>query len=117
MKKAIIFFSILMLILPIAYSETQIFSGSVITGHDKVIDGNNFKFTYDEASNQTFVQTPTQNLIVKNKQCNSNGVFKVCVHSADYYDRNITTYETYYQLSVTISKLTSSLTSVSTSTN
>ena len=106
-----------LVILPIAYAETQIFSGTVITNQDKVIDGSTFKFTYDDSSNKTFVQTPTQNLIVKNRDCSSNGAFKICINSADYYDRNITTYETYYKLGVTISKLTGSLTAVSTSTS
>jgi len=117
MKKIIILLLILAFIAPMAYAETQIFSGTVITNQDKVIDGNLFRFAYDDASNKTFVQTPAQNLIVKNNECNSNGAFRVCINSADYYDRNITTYETYYQLGVTISKLTGSLTTASASTN
>jgi len=117
MKKLMVFFSILTFILPMTSAETQIFSGTIITGQNKVIDGNTFKFNYDEASNKTFVQTPAQSLIVKNGECNSNGIFKVCVSSASYYDRNITTYETYYQISTTISKLTGSLSAATTSTN
>ncbi len=117
MKKLMISLSILAFILPMAFAETQIFSGAVITGHDNVIDGSTFRFNYDEASNKTFVQTPAQSMIVKNGECNSNGVFKVCVSSASYYDRNITTYETYYQLTATISKLTGSVSAATASTN
>ena len=112
--KLILYFFLFLFLLPLTFAETPIFSGKVITGQEKVIDGNIFKFTYDEASNKTFVQTPTQSMIVENGKCKSNGVFRVCVNSADYYDRNITTYVTYYQVDAAIYKLTGSLSAVST---
>ena len=117
MKKSIILLLALMLILPVAHAETPIFSGTVITDQNKVVEGNTFKFIYDENSNKTFVQTPTQNMIIENGKCNSNSVFKVCVNSASYYDRNITSYVTYYQFDVAIYKLTGSLSASVASTN
>lgn len=109
MHKRLIYLFILMLLLPISIAETQIFSGKVITDTDKVIDGNTFRFTYEETSNKVFVQTPTQNLIVENGKCKSNDVFKVCINSANFSYKNITTYVYYYEISTTIYKLTGSL--------
>ena len=43
------------LTLQVAYAETKIFSGKVITDTDKVIDGSTFRFTYDENSKKAFV--------------------------------------------------------------
>lgn len=98
-----------MLFLPISIAETQIFSDKVITGSDKSIGGFFFRFIYDDSSNKTFVQTPSQNLIVEKGKCGSNNLFRVCINSADYYDKNVTTYVYYYQLDVTVYKLTGSL--------
>ena len=116
MKSLLIFFSVLTLLLPIAAAETQIFSDKVITDQDKLIDGNIFRFTYDEASNRIFAQTPTQSLIIENGKCNSNKAYKVCISGAAYFDRNITTYLTYYKLDATVYKLSGSLSTVSTAT-
>ena len=117
MKKIITFFSVLILLLPIAIAETQIFSGKVITDQEKVIDGNIFKFTYDESSNKLFVQNPSQSLIIENGKCKSNNVFRICINSANFSDRNITTYVTYYEIDTTIYKITGSLSAVSTATS
>ena len=117
MKKIITFFSVLILLLPIAIAETQIFSGKVITDQEKVIDGNIFKFTYDESSNKLFVQNPSQSLIIENGKCKSNNVFRICINSANFSDRNITTYVTYYEIDTIIYKITGSLSAVSTATS
>ncbi|MBS3159015.1 hypothetical protein J4206_07040 [Candidatus Woesearchaeota archaeon] len=109
MKNLIIFFSLLMLLLPLAAAETKIFSGKVVTDTDKVIDGSTFKFTYDENSKKAFVQTPAGGLIVENGACKPNNVFRVCLNSANFSHKNITTYVYYYEVDVTIYKLTGSL--------
>jgi len=110
MKKLIAHFLILMCLLPISIAEIQIFSGQVITDKNVVIDGKIFKFIYDDVGNQVFVQTPAQNLIVKNGECGFNTLFKVCINRANYSDRNVTSYVTYYQIDTTIYKLAGSLT-------
>lgn len=106
---------ILMLFLsfPFAYAETKIFSGKIITGEDKVIDGGTFKFTYDENSKKAFVQTPAGGLIVDNGACKPNNVFRVCINSANFSYKNITTYVYYYEIDTTIYKLTGSLSTTS----
>ena len=96
MKNLIIFFSLLMLLLPLAAAETKIFSGKVVTDTDKVIDGSTFKFTYDENSKKAFVQTPAGGLIVENGACKPNNIFRVCMNSANFSHKNITTYIYYY---------------------
>lgn len=103
----------LFLAIPLIYAETQIFSGKVITGTDKAIDGNIFRFTYDENSKKAFVQTPAGGLIVDNGACKPNNVFRVCINSANFSHKNITTYVYYYEVDTTIYKLTGSLSSVS----
>ncbi len=113
-KKLIII--IFILFLPSVFAETKIYSGNVITDTDKVIEGGIFRFRYDEYSKKVFVQTPTTNLIVDNGACKSNAVFKVCINRANFSYRNITTYQSYYEVNVDIYKLTGSLTSVSKST-
>ncbi len=105
-----IIFVIFILSLPIVFAETKIFSGSVITDTDKVIDDGIFRFRYDETANKVFAQTPTTNLIVDNGACKSNVVFKVCINRANFSYRNITTYQSYYEVNVDIYKLTGSLT-------
>src|SRR3989338_1109389 len=99
----------LFLAIPLIYAETQIFSGKVITGTDKAIDGNVFRFTYDENSKKAFVQTPAGGLIVDNGACKPNNVFRVCINSANFSHKNITTYVYYYEIDATIYKLTGSL--------
>jgi hypothetical protein len=94
---------------PFAYAETQIFSGKAITGTDKTIDGNVFRFTYDEYSRKAFVDTPAGSLIVENGACKPNNVFRVCINSANFSHKNITTYVYYYEIDATIHKLTGSL--------
>ena len=109
MKNLIILVLMPLLILQIAYAETKIFSGKVVTGIDKVIDGSAFRFTYDENSKKAFVQTPAGGLIVDNGACKPNNIFRVCINSANFSHKNITTYEYYYEVDTTIYKLTGSL--------
>src|SRR3989344_4064289 len=107
--KLMIFLSALILFLPLTFAETKIFSGNVVTDTDKVIDGGTFRFTYDERSNKVFVQTPAGGLIVDNGACKPNDVFRVCINSANFSYKNITTYVYYYEVDTTIYKLTGSL--------
>lgn len=107
---------ILFLIAQSAYAETKIFSGKVVTDTDKVIDGNAFRFTYDENSKKAFVQTPAGGLIVENGACKPNNVFKVCINRANFSHKNITTYVYYYEIDTTIYKLTGSLSTSSKAT-
>lgn len=113
MKKITVFFFILCLMLQIAYAETEMFSGTLITDTDKVIDGATFIFKYDENSQKAFVQTPATALIVDNGACKSNNVFRVCINRANFSYKNVTTYVNYYEVDATIYKLTGSLTSTS----
>ena len=113
MKKLIIFFSILILLLPIATAETLIFSGKVITDTDKIINNGIFRFTYDDKNNKVFAQTPAGNLIVENGFCRLNSLFKVCINRANFSYKNITTYVYYYELDLNVYKLTGSLSAAS----
>ena len=115
MKRFAIIFTIL-LIMPIAFAETKIYSDNVVTDTDKSIEGSIFRFGYDEHSNKVFAQTPTTNLIVDNGACKSNEVFKVCINKANFSYKNVTTYQRYYELNVDIYKLTGSLTAAAKST-
>lgn len=112
MKKPFLYFLLLALLLKTAIAETAIFSGKAITDTDKVIEGGIFKFKYDETSDKVFVQTPTTSLIVDNGACKSNDVFRVCINSANFSHKNITTYVHYYEVDATIYKLTGSLSTV-----
>ena len=114
--KLLLFLLILILFLPIAFAETKIFSGNVITDTDKVIDNGIFRFTYDENSKKAFVQTPATGLIVDNGACKSNAIFRVCINRANFSHKNITTYVFYYELNVDIYKLTGSLSAITKST-
>ena len=105
---------IVFIIIPVAFAETSIFSDNVITDSYLNLAEGTFRFTYDAEGNQTFVMTPTINMIIQNGECKSNGVFKVCINSADYYDRNITTYINYYTINADIYKETGSLSAAST---
>lgn len=111
MRKLILYFLLSALILPIAFAETKIFSGKAITDTDKSIEGGIFRFKYDEASNKVFAQTPTTNMIIDNGACKSNEVFRVCINSANFSYKNITSYIYYYEVDVAIYKLTGSLSS------
>lgn len=113
MKNLAIFFSLFVLLLPLSAAETKIFSGKIITGTDKVIDGGTFRFTYDENSRKALVQTPAGGLIVENGACKPNNVFRVCLNSANFSYKNITTYVYYYEVDATIYKLTGSLSTIS----
>ncbi len=110
MKRVILFFFVLTVFSPLVLAETEIFKGKVITDTDKVIDDNIFRFRYDENSNKVFVQTPATSLIVDNGACKSGNVFRVCINSANFSYKNITTYQYYYELDVVVYKLTGSLT-------
>lgn len=110
MKKAILFFFVLAVFSPLAFAETEIFKGKVITDTNKAIDGNIFRFRYDENSNKVFVQAPATSLIVDNGACKSGNVFRVCINSANFSYKNITTYQYYYELDAAVYKLTGSLT-------
>ena len=112
MKQLIVSLFLIILFSPISLAETKIFSGKVITDYEKVIDGKIFKFKYDENSNKVFADTPTTSLIVDNGACKSNNVFRVCINSANFSHKNITTYVYYYEIDTTIYKLTGSLTTV-----
>src|SRR3989344_1456292 len=114
MKKSLMLLLIVFIIIPVAFAETSIFSDNVITDSYLNLAEGTFRFTYDAEGNQTFVVTPTINMIIQNGECKSNGVFKVCINSADYYDRNITTYITYYTIDADIYKQTGSLSATST---
>jgi len=116
MKKSLMFLLIVFIIIPVAFAETSIFSDNVITDSYLNLAEGTFRFTYDAEGNQTFVMTPTINMIIQNGECKSNGVFKVCINSADYYDRNITTYINYYTINADIYKETGSLSAASTAT-
>ncbi len=100
---------IFLISLPPSYAKTSMFSGSVITGTDKIIDGSIFRFAYDDISSKVFVQTPMGGIIVENGACNSNTIFKVCISRANFSYRNITTYESQYEIGADIYKLTGSL--------
>ena len=108
MKKILVLF-VLLSFLPAAAAETQIFSGKILTGSDRDIDGNIFKFTYEPTSDKVFVQTPSTGLIVENGACKSNAVFRICINSANFSYKNVTTYVYYYEVDATIYKLTGSL--------
>ncbi len=110
MKKYILFLLVFILLMQFASAETQIFSGKVITDQDKVIENGIFRFKYDEASNKVYAQTPSTNLIIDNGACKSNALFRICITNATFYDKNITTYVYYYEITLTIYKLTGSLT-------
>ncbi|MBS3105923.1 hypothetical protein J4234_06750 [Candidatus Woesearchaeota archaeon] len=107
--KNLIFILMLFLTLQIAYAETKMFSGTLITDTDKVIDGATFTFKYDENSQKAFVQTPTTALIVENGGCKSNDIFRICINRANFSYKNITTYVYYYEVDAIIYKLTGSL--------
>lgn len=111
--KKIMFLVILIIFSPIAIAETEIFKGKVITDTDKLIDQKIFRFSYDERSDKIFAQTHTTSLIVENGQCKSNAAFRVCINSANFSHKNITTYQYYYHLDVIIYKLTGSLSTTS----
>ncbi len=109
MKKTIAFFLIFCIMMQAAHAETEIFSGTLITDTNKVIDGATFLFKYDENSQKAFVQTPATALIVDNGGCKSNNVFRICINRANFSHRNITTYANYYEIDATIYKLAGSL--------
>ena len=113
MKKFLIYLLVLVCLLQIVNAETKIFSGKVITDTDKVIDGSTFRFTYDENSKRAFVQTPAGGLIVDNGACKPNNIFRVCINSANFSHKNITTYVYYYEIDTIIYKLTESLSTTS----
>ena len=113
MKRLLISIFMLFLIIPISYAETKIFSGKVVTGADKTIDGGTFRFTYDENSKKAFVQTPAGGLIVESGACKPNNVFRVCINRANFSHKDIATYVYYYEIDTTIYKLTGSLSTTS----
>src|SRR3989338_7508683 len=110
MNKLNIALMLLMLFLPPAFAETEIFSGNIITDTNKNIENAGiFRLKYDEYANKVFVQTPTTNLIVDNGACKSNAVFKVCINRANFSYKNVTTYVFYYEVDTTIYKLVGGL--------
>lgn len=111
--KNFIVFIVLLLAIPLAAAETQIFSGKVLTGTDKVLNEGTFRFTYDESSNKVFVQTPYNSMIILNGECKSNSEFKVCINGANSSSWNATTNEYYYLVDTIIYKLTGTLTATS----
>ena len=113
MRLVIIWISVFVLLSSLAIAETQIFSGKVITDTEKIIDGRPFKFIYDVDSNRVFVQSPVSGVIVANGECKSNDVYKICINSANFSYKNITTYVYYYEVGTTIYALTASLSTAS----
>src|SRR3989344_2480741 len=111
MKKRVILFIALVLLIPLAYAESTIFTGIVTTDSEISAEGNKFSFNYDKYSKKAFPTTPSTNLIIDYGACKSNDIFKVCINKANFSYRNITTYKSYYTLDITISKLTGSLSS------
>lgn len=109
MKNLLVLILMFFIISQIVYAETKIFSGTVVTDRDKVIDGLTFRFKYDENSKKAFVDTPAGGLIVENGACKPNSVFRVCINRANFSHKNITTYVFYYEVDTTIYKLTGSL--------
>ena len=109
MKKIIINFLLFVVILHAVSAETKIFSGTVITDSEKIADGYKFSFEYDESSKKAFATTPSTNMIIDYGACKSNNIFRICINSANFSHRNITTYKSYYELKVDIYKLTGSL--------
>ena len=116
MKKIMIFLFIFTIFLPIVYAEVKIFAGKVMTDTDKDIEGNIFKFFYDDKSNKVFVQTPNTNFIVDNGGCKSNAAFRVCINGANFSYKDTATYKNYYELDVIVYKLTGSLSATSAAT-
>lgn len=115
MKHSLIYLMFLIFLAPLTFAENLIYSGTVITDTDKVIENGIFRFRYDENTNKVFVQTPHTGMIVDNGACESSGVFRVCINRANFSYKNITTYVYYYELHVDIYKLTGSLTATSVS--
>jgi len=113
MKQLIVTFFLIIFFLPTAFAETKIFSGKAITDAEKAIDGTAFKFKYDENSNKVFADTPAGSLIIDNGACKSNPIFRICINSANFSYKNITTYVYYYEIGMDIYKLTGSLSTAS----
>ncbi|MAG91333.1 hypothetical protein CMO83_01505 [Candidatus Woesearchaeota archaeon] len=109
MKKEVVYFLLFILLSQFVAAATEIFSGKVITDADVSADGLIFKFKYDQNLNKAFAQTPTTNMIIDNGACKSNIEYRVCINGANFSHKNITTYVFYYEVDVTISKLTGSL--------
>lgn len=109
MKRGLLMIMVFVFLIPIALAEVKIHSGTVITGNDLKLSEGTFRFTFDSEGNQTFVQTPTINMIIKSGECRSNGLFRICMGSAEYYDRNATTWVTYYKVYTDIYKQSGSL--------
>ena len=107
-KSSLFYFLLIVLfavISPVVFSEKEIFKGNVATDVYKEIDGTDFKFVYDEISNQAFVETSMSSLIVENGECIPNDRYKVCLNSANFsFKDDADRY--HYNLDVTIYKLT-----------
>src|SRR3989338_3211870 len=103
--KSPIFFFMLVILSAIASAETKMFSGDLITGTDKFIDGKTFKFIYDAQSDKVFAQTPATNLIIENGQCKSNNLFNICINKANFSHKDMATYVYYYKLNVDINQI------------
>ena len=106
MRRLIIFAFLWSIIIPAAIAETEIFKGSVITNSDLVVGQSTFKVNYDEKSNKVLVQTPAVSMIIDNGDCKSNDMFRICILGANFSDRNITTYISYYKVDLQIFQLT-----------
>lgn len=104
------------LLIPIAKSETQIFSGKVITDTDTDIDDVIFRFSYSPEDDKMFVASPLENLIIENGGCKSGNVFRVCINSVNFSYKNVTTYINYYESDLDVYKLTASLEATTIST-
>ncbi len=84
--------------------ESNIFSGTVLTNTEKIIEGGKFRFIYEKSQDKVFVVTPFGDLIVNNNNCESNSRFKVCINKVNFSHKNFTTYAYYYNIDTTIYK-------------
>jgi hypothetical protein len=93
---------LILLLIPPAFSQENIFSGKVLTDQDLLVDGKTFRFSYDEPSKKTFAQNPSLNMIIDLFNCKINSFYKICIEGANMSHRNYTTYRNYYTLEVEI---------------
>ena len=99
------YIALFILIIPAAFSEEMLFSGKVLTDSNILTKGESFRFYYDESSQKIFAQNPNINLIVDLYGCKLNSKYKICINSANFSYRNLTTYKNYYEIYVEVYKL------------
>src|SRR3989338_9550973 len=107
-KKIFFCIAIAFLLGSISYAISFPFSGTITTGKDIKINNDIFKFTYDTQSDKAFVQTPDTNLIIANGNCKGNDYYWVCISSANFSHKNMTTFVDYYEMNVEVNGLKNS---------